>query len=169
MTRQIVIRDLPRGRLTADHFELRETDLPAPGEGEARIRTILMSIDAANRAWMQGATYRDAVKAGDVMHTYAIGQVEASNDPALAPGDIVAAEAGWAEEVNIKARRALKLPHVRPLSHLISVYGIAGKTAYHGLVQVGRPKSGETVVVSAAAGSVTTHATCSRMLAICKR
>ena len=154
MTRQIVVRDLPKDTLGPEHFELREADLPEPGPDEARMRVILMSIDAANRAWMQGATYREAVRAGDVMHTYAIGEITASNDPALAPGDLVAAEAGWAEEVNIKARRAVKLASVRPLSHLISVFGIAGKTAYHGLVQVGRPAPGETVVVSAAAGSV---------------
>lgn len=154
MTRQIVVRELPTGALTPDNFEMRDAALPEPGEGEARIRTILMSIDAANRAWMQGATYRDAVRAGDVMHTYAIGEVEASADPSLAAGDIVAAEAGWAEASIISARGAVKLPDIRPLSNLISVYGIAGKTAYHGLVQVGRPKAGETVVVSAAAGSV---------------
>jgi NADPH-dependent curcumin reductase CurA len=118
------------------------------------VRNILMSIDAANRAWMQGATYREAVKAGDVMHTYAIAEVVESKDPSLASGDIVAVESRWADFVAVKARRAQKLPRLRPLSHLLSVYGIAGKTAYHGLVGVGRPQAGETVVVSAAAGSV---------------
>jgi NADPH-dependent curcumin reductase CurA len=152
--RQIIVRELPKGALAESNFELRDADRPAPGEGEALIRTILMSIDAANRAWMQGATYREAVKAGDVMHTYAIGEVVESKDAALKPGDLVAAESRWADYVTVKARRARKLPRVRPLSHLISVYGIAGKTAYHGLIGVGRPQAGETVVVSAAAGSV---------------
>lgn len=154
MTRQIVVRELPTGALGPEHFEMRETELPPPAEGEARMKTIIMSIDAANRAWMQGATYREAVKAGDVMHTYAIGQITESNDPRLAVGDIVASETGWSDEGNIKARTAMKLPAVSPLSHLMSVYGIAGKTAYHGLIQVGKPQAGETVVVSAAAGSV---------------
>ena len=154
MNRQIIVRALPKGELTEEHFELKEVPMPVPGEGEALLRTILMSIDAANRAWMQGATYRDAVKAGDIMHTYAICEVVESKDPALSPGDIVASEAGWADFVVVTARRAVKLPDLRPLSHLVSVFGIAGKTAYHGLVQVGRPKAGETVVVSAAAGSV---------------
>lgn len=152
--REVIIRELPKGALTQDHFELRQGEMPEIGEGEALVRTILMSIDAANRAWMQGATYREAVKAGDVMHTYAIGEVVESNDDSLKPGDIVAVEARWADYVAVKARRAQKLPDVRPLSHLLSVYGIAGKTAYHGLIGVGRPKAGETVVVSAAAGSV---------------
>ena len=152
--RQIIVRELPRGALSEAHFELREADRPTIGEGEALVRTILMSIDAANRAWMQGATYREAVKAGDVMHTYALAEVVESKDASLAPGDIVAVESRWAELVAVKARRARKLPRIRPLSHLMSVYGIAGKTAYHGLVGVGRPRAGETVVVSAAAGSV---------------
>ncbi|MGW8269386.1 MAG: NADP-dependent oxidoreductase [Burkholderiales bacterium] len=153
-SRQIIVRELPKGTLAEAHFELRDAERPVPGEGEALIRTILMSIDAANRAWMQGATYREAVKAGDVMHTYAIGEVVESKDASLAPGDLVAVESRWADYVAVKARRARKLPRVRPLSHLMSVFGIAGKTAYHGLIGVGRPQAGETVVVSAAAGSV---------------
>ena len=111
MTRQIVIRELPTGRLGPEHFELRDKRLPDPGPGEARMRTLLMSIDAANRAWMQGATYREAVKVGDVMHTYAIGQITASNDPALAPGDIVAAEAGFSPGSTML--RALTLARLR--------------------------------------------------------
>ncbi|MDF2233374.1 NADP-dependent oxidoreductase [Albimonas sp. CAU 1670] len=153
-TRQVVIQELPKGALDASNFALTEADLPAPAEGEALVKTILMSIDAANRAWMQGATYREAVKAGDVMHTYAIAEVVESQDPSLAPGDVVAVESGWTEYAVVKARKAIKLPAVRPLSNLLSVFGIAGKTAYHGLVHVGRPKAGETVLVSAAAGSV---------------
>jgi NADPH-dependent curcumin reductase CurA len=152
--REIAVRALPEGTLTEAHFELRESTRPALAEGEALMRTILMSIDAANRAWMQGATYREAVKAGDVMPTYAIGEVLESRDASLAPGDIVAVESGWAELAAVKARRARKLPRIRPLSNLLSVYGIAGKTAYHGLLGVGRAQAGETVVVSAAAGSV---------------
>ncbi|WP_416897542.1 MAG: NADP-dependent oxidoreductase [Minwuia sp.] len=152
--RQVVIRELPRGELTNDHFELRDGEMPAAGEGEVVVRTILMSIDAANRAWMQGATYREAVKAGDVMHTYSIGEVAESKDDRLKPGEIVAVEARWADYVTVKAKHAQKLPDHRPLSHMLSILGIAGKTAYHGLVNVGRPEPGETVVVSAAAGSV---------------
>lgn len=77
-----------------------------------------------------------------------------SRDDLLEPGDIVAVEAQWAQYVAVKAKHAIKLPAYRPLSHLLSVFGIAGKTAYHGLMQIGQPKSGDTIVVSAAAGSV---------------
>lgn len=153
-TRQVVVRELPKGALTEDHFEMRTANLPAPGEGQALLRTILMSIDAANRAWMQGATYREAVKAGDVMHTYALSEVAESRSDRLSPGDIVAAEGGWSDFNVVDARKAMKLSPVSPLSHLMSVYGIAGKTAHHGLMQVGQPKPGDTILVSAAAGSV---------------
>lgn len=151
---QVVIAELPEGKLTGDHFEIRNAAMPDLGDGQALVRTILMSIDAANRAWMQGATYREAVKAGDVMHTYSIGEVVESRDSSLQPGDIVAVEARWAQFVAVKAKHAIKLPAYRPLSHLLSVFGIAGKTAYHGLMQIGKPTAGNTVVVSAAAGSV---------------
>lgn len=152
--RQIVVRELPAGELREDHFEMHNGEVPTIAEGEVLIRTILLSIDAANRAWMQGPTYRKAVKVGDVMHAYCIGEVVESRDDALKRGDIVAAEAGWAEYAVANASEVEKLPDYRPLPHLLSANGIAGKTAYHGLIGVGQAKAGETVVVSAAAGSV---------------
>lgn len=152
--RQIIVAELPQGALTPAHFRLEDTVRPEPAEGEVLLRTILMSIDAANRGWLNGPTYRAAVEAGDVMPTYAICEVMESRSPRLNPGDIVAAESVWADYVTLPARMAQKLPPVRPLSHLHSVYGIAGKTAFHGLLSVGKPLAGETIVVSAAAGSV---------------
>ena len=152
--RQITLTALPEGPLGAQHFALSDAPMPEPNEGEVLLRTILMSIDAANRSWMQGATYRDAVKAGDAMPTYAICEVIDSRSPRLAPGAIVAAESVWADHVVRPAHKVQKLPPVRPLTHLLSVYGIAGKTAFHGLLQIGQPLAGETIVVSAAAGSV---------------
>lgn len=152
--RQITIAELPKGELTADHFKQVEADMPVPGEGEVLLRVVLMSIDAANRSWMKGATYRAAVNAGDPMPTYAICEVVESKSPKLSAGDIVAAEATWSDYITAKAHQVQKLPKVAPLSHLMSVYGIAGKTAFHGLMSIGNPLPGETVVVSAAAGSV---------------
>ncbi len=152
--RQILVSELPTDDLKPEHFTLQETEMPAPGEGEVLLRTILMSIDAANRSWMKGATYREAVNAGDAMPTYALCEVMESNSPRLAKGDIVAAEAVWADFTTCLAHKVQKVPNIQPLSHLMSVYGIAGKTAFHGLIGVGRPIAGETVLVSAAAGSV---------------
>ncbi|MFT7594355.1 MAG: NADPH-dependent curcumin reductase CurA [Paracoccaceae bacterium] len=152
--RQITVASLPKGELKPDHFRLDPVEMPVPAAGEVLLRTILMSIDAANRSWMQGATYRAAVNAGDAMPTYAVCEVMASNDPRVSVGDIVAAETVWADYVTCSGRKVQKLPDIRPVSHLMSVYGIAGKTAFHGLISVGRPIAGETVLVSAAAGSV---------------
>jgi NADPH-dependent curcumin reductase CurA len=152
--RQIIVAELPTGELTPANFALSESAMPTPAEGEVLLRVILMSIDAANRSWMQGATYRAAVNAGDAMPTYAICEVMQSNSPRLNVGDVVAAEATWSDYITIAAHKAIKLPPVPKLSNLMSVFGIAGKTAYHGLMSVGQPQPGETVLVSAAAGSV---------------
>ena len=154
MTRQIVVTALPQGALGPEHFELQTVDTPEPGPGDALLRVIVMSIDAADRSWLQGATYRDAVKPGDAMPTYAICEVIESASTRLGPGDLVAAEAVWADHVVRPAHKVQKLPKVAHLTHLLSVYGIAGKTAFHGLLQIGKPLAGDTIVVSAAAGSV---------------
>ena len=106
---------------------------------------ILMSIDAANRAWMQGATYREPMLAGrrhaHLRHRRSGRGIER---PRLAPGDIVAAEARWAEYCADRRAPSADQDADRcvPLSHLLSVYGIAGKTAYHGLMGVGQPEGG---------------------------
>ena len=152
--RQIVVAELPKGALAPANFALTECDMPTPAEGEVLLRVILMSIDAANRSWMQGATYRAAVNAGDPMPTYAICEVMQSNSPRVSVGDVVAAEATWSDYITLPAHKVQKLPKVSKLSNLMSVFGIAGKTAYHGLMSVGQPQPGETVLVSAAAGSV---------------
>ena len=152
--RQIVIAELPKHTLTVDHFKETAAQMPEAGDGQVVLKVILMSIDAANRSWMKGATYRAAVNAGDAMPTYAICEVVETKNDRLAVGDIVAAEATWSDFVVADAREVEKLPKVPQLSNLMSVYGIAGKTAYHGLISVGQPIAGETVLVSAAAGSV---------------
>ena len=151
---QVIIKELPQCELTHDHFEVRAGEMPTCGEGQLVVKNILMSIDAANRAWMQGSTYREPVLAGDVMHTYALAEVVESKLDKFAPGDIVATEARWAEYCVVPAKGAQKMPGGVPLQNLMSAYGIAGKTAYHGLMGVGKPEAGETVLVSAAAGSV---------------
>jgi len=152
--RQIHIVELPKAKLGPEHFRLAEGAMPVPGDGELLLKTRLISLDAANRAWMQGATYRAAIEAGQVMAGGAVAEVVESKVPAYAKGDLVFADTGWQEYAAVNARSVQKLPRIEPLSHLLSVYGIAGLTAYFGLLNVGKPKAGETVVVSAAAGSV---------------
>ena len=152
--RQILLVETPTGKLDARHFRLAEGPLPKPGEGEVLARVRYISLDAANRAWMQGATYRSAVEAGSVMAGGALAEIVESRSPALRPGDLIFADTGWQDYAVLPARRATKLAPLEPLTHLLSVYGVAGLTAYFGLLRVGRPEAGETVAVSAAAGSV---------------
>jgi hypothetical protein len=152
--RQIVLAQLPQGRLGPEHFALAHADRPSPGEGEVLLRVLYVSLDAANRAWMQGATYRSALEAGQVMAGGALAEVVESRAGHLNPGDLVFADTGWQEWAAVPARGLIALPRVEPLTHLLSVFGVAGLTAYFGLIECGRPKAGETVVVSAAAGSV---------------
>jgi NADPH-dependent curcumin reductase CurA len=103
---------------------------------------------------MQGATYREAVTAGSVMAGAGIGEVVESRAPGFAKDDLVFADTGWREHVALPAKRLAKVPRIEPMTHLLSVYGIAGLTAYFGLLRIAEPKAGETVVVSAAEGSV---------------
>ncbi len=152
--RQILLVETPKGKLTASNFKLTDGQVPTPKEGEILVKVRLLSLDAANRAWMQGATYRSAVEAGTVMAGGSIAEVIEAKAPGFAKGDLVFTDTGWQEYAAVPAKTAQKLPALEPMSHLLSVYGIAGLTAYHGLLDVGKPKAGDTVVVSAAAGSV---------------
>src|SRR5262249_50971291 len=137
-----------------EHFKLTSAAIPEPKDGEALLRVRYISLDAANRAWMHGATYRSAVEANSVMAGAGIAEVVASKAPGLASGDIVFGDTGWQDYAAPPAKHLTKMPKMEPMTHLLSIYGVAGLTAYFGLLEIGKPKAGETVVVSAAAGSV---------------
>jgi NADPH-dependent curcumin reductase CurA len=154
VNRQILLVEKPVGKLGPQHFRLVEAAVPEPKDGEALLKVKLISLDAANRAWMHGATYRSALETNTVMAGGAIAEVVESKAPSLAAGDLVFGDTGWQDYAVAAARHLTKLPRVEPMTHLLSVYGIAGLTAYFGLIDVGRPQPQETVVVSAAAGSV---------------
>jgi NADPH-dependent curcumin reductase CurA len=151
--RQILVKELPEGPLEERHFELREAAMPTPDAGEVLTRTIYLSLDPANRAWMQGATYRAPVTAGQVMAGFTLAEVVDSRDPSLKPGDLVECDSGWQEHAVHPARALSRLEPRGPLSHHVSVLGGTGLTAYFGMLEVGRPSPGETVLVSAAAGA----------------
>src|SRR5581483_4514237 len=154
VNRQVLLVEKPSGKLTPEHFKLRDGAIPEVKEGEALLRVRYISLDAANRAWMHGATYRSAVEANTVMAGGGIAEVVASKAPGLAPGDLVFADTGWQDYAALPAKHLTKMPKIEPMTYLLSIYGIAGLTAYFGLLEIGKPKQGETVVVSAAAGSV---------------
>lgn len=155
--RQILLVETPKGKLGSEHFKMTETTVPTlSDEGALLVRTHYISLDAANRAWMQGATYRDAVESGQVMAGGAIAEVIESKSSDFAAGDLVFADTGWQDYAVVPAKAAQKVPSMEPKTHLLSVYGVAGLTAYFGLLNCATPKAGETILVSAAAGSVGT-------------
>lgn len=157
--RQILLVETPKGKLGSEHFKMTETTVPTlSDEGALLVRTHYISLDAANRAWMQGATYRDAVESGQVMAGGAIAEVIESKSSDFAAGDLVFADTGWQDYAVVPAKAAQKVPSMEPKTHLLSVYGVAGLTAYFGLLNCATPKAGETILVSAAAGSVGTLA-----------
>ncbi len=95
VNRQVLLVEKPAGRLGPEHFRLTEGAAPAPKDGEVLLRVRYISLDAANRAWMQGATYRSAVEAGTVMAGGALAEVAESRADGFAAGDLVFADTGW--------------------------------------------------------------------------
>jgi NADPH-dependent curcumin reductase CurA len=152
--RQWILRKRPTGEIKTGDLELVSTPVPAPGAGEFLARTIYLSLDPTNRIWMSDMEqYMPPVQLGDVMRGGTLGVVEESNNPDYKPGDIVMGIAGWQEYSVVGG--AQKLPKTSlPLVAHMSVLGMTGATAYFGLLDIGQPKAGETVVVSAAGGAV---------------
>jgi NADPH-dependent curcumin reductase CurA len=150
---QIVLHQLPTGQLGPEHFTHRVGPVPTPRAGEILVRTVLLSIDPANRAWMNGPTYRPQLVAGDVMAGYALAEVIEPGDSGLAVGGVVFCDTGWQQYAAIRAETAVPVPVRSALTHHLSALGLTGMTAYFGLQEIGRPVAGETVVVSAAAGA----------------
>jgi NADPH-dependent curcumin reductase CurA len=154
VNRQILLRQRPKDALQPSDFESRETPIPSPGPGEVLTRTLYLSIDPANRAWMSPVpTYVRPVEVGGVMDGFTLAEVVESADPDFRPGDLVESMNGWQDFAVARGRGLEKVPRREPLSMLLSGLGVTAKTAYFGLLEVGGPRPGETVLVSAAAGA----------------
>ena len=153
--RQVIIASLPQGTLSASDYEVRDGDVPEPGPDEVRVRTLAVTIGAGQRAGLQGsASYAGAPVTGIVMPGTGVGRVEASNIDGVVPGDMVVGTTGWQDYAVLPRRDARVVDgEMDPALHL-SIFGTNGLTAYFGLLDVGRPTAGDTVVVSAASGSV---------------
>lgn len=151
---QIFLVEKPIGNLEERHFQIRQGEVPTLEEDQVLVRNVLLSLDAANRAWMQGATYKAAVEAGQIMDGFAIGEVIESRSDRFRAGDVVSGELGWQEYAALPGKRVRPIGEHRPLTHHHSLLGIAGLTAYHGLVTLFGIEEGETLLVSAAGGSV---------------
>ena len=154
------LRQRPEGIIDENDLELVTDEIPEIQEGQVLAKTIYFSLDPTNRIWMSDIDqYMEPVEIGDIMRAGgSLAIVEESKAPHVKVGDIVQGgmHGGWQEYFIIPGEEAAAIPLVEsiPLTALISVLGFTGPTAYFGFLDIGQPKKGETVVVSAAAGAV---------------
>ena len=154
------LRQRPEGIIDENDLELVTDEIPEIQEGQVLAKTIYFSLDPTNRIWMSDIDqYMEPVEIGDIMRAGgSLAIVEESKVPHVKVGDIVQGgmHGGWQEYFIIPGEEAAAIPLVEsiPLTALISVLGFTGPTAYFGFLDIGQPKKGETVVVSAAAGAV---------------
>ena len=155
--RQVKLARRPApGPLTRDVFSIEDGPIPEPGPGQFRVKIEYVSLDPAMRGWVnEGRSYVEPVPVGGVMRGYAAGHVEVSNHPDFKPGDAVQGLFGVQQYAVSDGKRVVKVDtSLAPLPRWIGGLGMPGWTAYFGLLEVGQPKPGETVVVSAASGAV---------------
>ncbi|WP_407688147.1 NADP-dependent oxidoreductase [Mycobacterium sp. HUMS_1102779] len=156
--RRFLLRQRPSGRIDADTFELSEEAVPQIGDGEALVRVDWISLDPTNRGWINATpTYLPPVGIGEVMRGLGLGEVIASNSPDYRVGQTVQGLVGW-QQYAVASPTAPLMPvevaeGVSPSAYL-GALGMTGLTAWVGIHDIGKPKPGETVVVSAAAGAV---------------
>jgi NADPH-dependent curcumin reductase len=154
--RQVLLRRRPVGKPVTEDFEIVASPVPPVQDGEVLRRAIYLSLDPYMRGRMsEGPSYAPPVALGDVMGGQTVGEVLESRNPAFKPGDIVTGYDGWQEYGRSSGKDLRKLdPAAAPISSALGVLGMPGLTAYVGLLDIGQPKPGETVVVSAASGAV---------------
>ncbi len=158
---QVRLASRPAGLPTADNWKFSETSIDEPADGGVVVKVQALSLDPAMRGWMnEGRSYIAPVGLGDVMRAGGVGVVQASSNPGFAVGDSVAGSFGVQEYAQIKGE-AIKASGLHKIDlrfgsaqQWLNVLGMPGMTAYFGLLDVGQPKAGETLVVSGAAGAV---------------
>lgn len=156
MNQQILLAQRPDGFPKPSDFKLVCSPIPTPAAGEILVRTLYLSLDPYMRGRMNDAkSYAPPVKLGEVMVGGVVGQVAASQYPKFQPGDFVEGFLGWQTYALSDGKGVRKLdPNLAPVSTALGVLGMPGLTAYFGLLEIGQPQPGETVVVSGAAGAV---------------
>lgn len=156
VNRHWVLTDRPKGGNFDQVLSLREEAAPDAGPGQYRVRTIYLSLDPTNAVWMQYDSYLPAVPLNSTMRGLILGVVDQSNHAKIKVGDIVSGMGGWADYTVTDGTGFGRIPGGAgtPLLAFMGPLGMTGATAYFGLLDIGRPKEGETVLVSAAAGAV---------------
>ena len=157
INRQWVLKERPTGMIGEEHFEYRESEVPAIGDGEVLVRNLSLSFDPTQRGWVNDMeSYMPPVGIGEVMRAGSVGQVVESNNEGFAPGDLVQGLGGWQDYFVVGAGSMIpanKLPQGVTPEMALGVLGTTGLTAYFGLLDLGEPKEGQTVLVSGAAGA----------------
>ncbi|MGH8179111.1 MAG: NADP-dependent oxidoreductase [Steroidobacter sp.] len=156
VNRRIVLARRPQGEPTAADFRLEEAPIPELKDGEILLQTVYLSLDPYMRGRMsEGPSYAAAAELGQVMVGGTVSRVLASRNPRATEGDLVSAYSGWQEYEVSKGLGLSKLdPRIPKPSYALGVLGMPGLTAYVGLLDLGQPKAGETLVVAAATGAV---------------
>jgi NADPH:quinone reductase len=156
LQKQIKLIKRPKGTPTYEDFEMVEAPIGEPSSGEILVRTVYISVDPYLRGRMsEGKSYIPPFGLNEVISSGAIGQVVESRSEHFSKGDVVLGSLGWQEYSVVKDSAARKIDqNLAPASAYLSVLGMTGLTAYFGLLDIGKPKEGETVVVSGAAGAV---------------
>ena len=153
--RQVLINELPSGKLSEDNYKLSDAPMPVAEAGQVVVKTRAFAITAGARAGLQGsASYAGAPTTGIVMNGTGIGKVVESQSEDVPVGSMVLGSTGWQAYVALAAESVTLIPSERESIQYLGPLGVNGLTAYFGLFRVGRPARGETVMVSAAAGSV---------------
>lgn len=154
---QIILKSYPIGWVNQDNFEVRKSTIPEPGENGVIVRNIYMSVDPYMRVLMTGrASYAESFQIGEPLRAGVVGQVSKSTNAKFSKGDFVTGKLGWEQFSLAVDGVGLSVinPDLAPLSYYLSVLGMPGMTAYVGLLDIGEPKEGETVMVSSAFGAV---------------
>lgn len=156
--RQWLLAKRPHGIVGKENFEHVETAIPTPGDGEVLVRNLFLSFDPTQRGWMEDReSYMPPVQLGEPMRAGSIGQVVESNHPDFAKGDMVQTTGGWQDFAVVAPGEGpmglSKVPKGVSPEMMMSALGLTGLTAYWGLLDLGKPKEGETVLVSGAAGA----------------
>ncbi|MEZ5571527.1 MAG: NADP-dependent oxidoreductase [Halioglobus sp.] len=157
MNRQYYLDSRPVGMPDTSNVRVRDVPVPEPAAGEVVLRNLYISLDPAIRGWMGDApNYIEPIALGDAVRSSVIGRVVSSSNPDYQPGDVAMTMGGWERFTTVQGAALNKLDENLgiPLSTFLGALGPTGLTAYFGLLEVGRPKAGETVLVSAAAGAV---------------
>jgi NADPH-dependent curcumin reductase CurA len=152
--RRWVVAETPAGTVTTEHFRAEQRPVEALRPDQILVQVRRVSVEPANAVWMKGPTYMPQVMPGEMIPAFGVGIVIASASPLFVAGDVVEGSLGWQDFAVVDAARARKRDADVPLDDHVGLLGISSVTGYYGMLEIGRVRAGETVLVSAAGGAV---------------